>query len=44
LKERGPVGSALTTAIRQLLAAGLTPRDVAELLRAHERAIEALIR
>jgi hypothetical protein len=33
----------LVGAVRSLLAAGLTVRDVAELLRAHPRAIEALL-
>jgi plasmid maintenance system antidote protein VapI len=33
----------LAAAVRELLAGGLTVRDVAELLRAHERAIHALI-
>jgi hypothetical protein len=33
----------LAYAIRSLLAAGLTVRDVSELLRAHPRAIEALV-
>jgi plasmid maintenance system antidote protein VapI len=33
----------LAATIRELLASGLTIRDVAELLGAHPRAIEALI-
>jgi hypothetical protein len=33
----------LAAAIRSLLALGLTTRDLAVMLRAHERAIEALI-
>jgi hypothetical protein len=33
----------LTAAVRSLLALGLTTRDVAELFRAHPRAIEALL-
>ena len=33
----------IAAAIRVLLRSGLTVRDVAELLRAHPRAIEALI-
>jgi hypothetical protein len=33
----------LIAAVRSLLAAGLTVRDVAEIFRAHPRAIETLI-
>jgi hypothetical protein len=33
----------LTAAIRALMLSGLTVRDVAELFRAHPRAIEALL-
>jgi plasmid maintenance system antidote protein VapI len=33
----------LAATVRELLELGLTVRDVAELLRAHERAIAALI-
>ena len=36
-------GPHLTAAVRALLHSGLTIRDVAELFRAHPRAIEALI-
>jgi hypothetical protein len=35
--------SNVAAAVRDLLARGLTVRDVAELFRAHPRAIEALI-
>ena len=41
--SKGACGPCLIAAIRSLLAAGLTVRDVAELPRAHPRAIGALI-
>jgi hypothetical protein len=39
----GVTRAQLAAAIGDLLRSGLTVRDVAELLRAHPRAIEALI-
>jgi hypothetical protein len=33
----------IATAVRAMLSSGLTVREVAELLRAHPRAIEALL-
>jgi hypothetical protein len=33
----------IAAAIRSLLRSGLTVRDIAELLRAHPKAVEALI-
>jgi len=41
--EESMTGPHLTAAVRALLRSGLTVRDVAEIFRAHPRAIEALI-